>query len=204
LSAKFAQQRLEGDLSEQIRLAAERIILEDADHKTTVVLIDGHAGSGKSMIAQALREEIFKTTLDAPTLIHMDDLYPGWEGLRAGSLYLIREILEPLSRSQRATWQVWDWERSSRGRPGEAGNGFRESAGGNIVIVEGCGSLSKRAKELAALGIWIDADAERRAIRLKDRDGDRFAVEMALWATQETEFYNDEASRDLADLVLTN
>lgn len=204
MAANTDQTLLHGDLADQVRQAAERVILEDAERKTTLVLIDGHAGSGKSMIAQALREEIFKQTLDAPTLIHMDDLYPGWEGLRAGSLYLIQQILEPLASGKRASWQLWDWESSRRGRPNEAGNGFRESAGGNIVIIEGCGALSIRSKELAALTIWIDADPEVRAQRLKERDGNRFTAEMALWSEQEHQFYEAEASKSLADLLVTN
>ena len=52
---------------------------------TPVILIDGRAGSGKSYLAAELAERLYKELEVAPRLVHMDDLYPGWEGLRAGS-----------------------------------------------------------------------------------------------------------------------
>ena len=48
---------------------------------TAIVLIDGRAGSGKSRFAGQLADLIFQSEKQLPKLIHMDDLYPGWDGL---------------------------------------------------------------------------------------------------------------------------
>ena len=63
---------------------------------TPIVLIDGRAGAGKSTFAADLLEAYFQLETRLPKLVHMDQLYPGWEGLRAGSLYLNQTILAPV------------------------------------------------------------------------------------------------------------
>jgi len=70
--------------------------LVDAGAPTPIVLIDGRAGSGKSTLAAQLQNVLFRDGESAPRLIHMDDLYPGWDGLSAGSDYLNRMILRPV------------------------------------------------------------------------------------------------------------
>jgi uridine kinase len=171
---------------------------------TPIILIDGRAGSGKSSFAEELRNELFRAADAAPTLIHMDDLYPGWEGLQTGSGYLIQNILQPLSQGKPAAWQLWDWANSKRGAPEEPGNGWREFAGGNILIVEGCGSLSRQAKELANLAIWLEAPREVRRERWQKRDSGKFDEFWGLWQAQEDEFYETEKSDHLADLIVLN
>ena len=171
---------------------------------TPIILIDGRAGSGKSFFAEELRNELFRASDAAPTLIHMDDLYPGWEGLQAGSGYLIQNILQPLSQGKLAAWQLWDWSTAKRGAPEEAGNGWREFAGGNILIIEGCGSLSKQAGELSNLGVWLEVPREVRRDRWQMRDSGRFDEFWGLWQAQEDEFYESEKSDLLADLIVLN
>jgi uridine kinase len=171
---------------------------------TPIILIDGRAGSGKSSFAEELRNELFRAADAAPTLVHIDDLYPGWEGLQAGSGYLIQNILQPLSQGKPAAWQLWDWANFKRGAPGEPGNGWREFSGGNILIVEGCGSLSRQSKELANLAVWIEAPRGVRRERWQKRDSGKFDEFWGLWQAQEDEFYEAEKSDKQADLVVLN
>jgi uridine kinase len=171
---------------------------------TPIILIDGRAGSGKSSFAEELRNELFRQLDAAPTLIHMDDLYPGWEGLQAGSGYLIQNILQPLSQGKPAAWQLWDWASSKRGAPEEPGNGWREFPGGNILIVEGCGTLSRQARGLANLAVWLEAPREVRRERWHTRDSGKFDECWGLWQAQEDHFYESEKPDLLADLVVLN
>jgi uridine kinase len=134
----------------------------------------------------------------------MDDLYPGWEGLRAGSGYLIQNILQPLSQGKLAAWQLWDWSNDKRGAPEEPGNGWREFAGGNILIVEGCGSLSQQAREMSNLGVWLEVPREVRRDRWQVRDSGKFDEFWGLWQAQEDAFYESEKSDLLADLIVLN
>lgn len=171
---------------------------------TPVILIDGRAASGKSSLAAALKNGLFKQLEQTPRVVHMDDLYPGWEGLQLGSFYLNQQILQPLRQGKAANWQLWDWESGQRGRGDEPGNGWREFEGGTPLIIEGCGSLSRVSSELADLRIWIEADKELRHRRWLERDGEKFNEFWHIWAAQEDEFYQQEKSSQLADLVLEN
>ena len=53
-----------------------------------IVLVDGPSGSGKTTLATRLG-----TLLRLP-VIHMDDFYPGWSGLAAGSDIIATSVLK--------------------------------------------------------------------------------------------------------------
>lgn len=171
---------------------------------TPIILIDGRAGSGKSLFAEKLRDELFRESDAAPALVHMDDLYPGWEGLEAGSSYLVQNILQPLSQGKLAAWQKWDWNQGRRGAQSEPGNGWREFSGGNILIVEGCGSLSRQSRELTRLALWMQAPREVRRERWQARDAGRFDDFWGIWEAQEDHFFEVEKSPLLADWIIEN
>ena len=168
-----------------------------------VVLIDGRAGAGKSLFAKELSDAYFKLDNQAARIIAMDDLYPGWEGLALGSIYLHTNILRPLAQSKAATWQVWDWSKNQRGA-NDAVNGHREFSGGTALIVEGCGAISRLTSELADLTIWIEADSEVRRTRFNLRDSGKFDGYFSIWSAQEDEFYQKEKSQQLAQIVIEN
>ncbi len=185
--------------------AITKLALELADQiSTPVILIDGRAGSGKSTFAQQLRDGLFRQGEAAPVIVSMDELYPGWHGLKEGSLYLERNILFPLSQAKKAQWQTWNWETGKRGNPQEPGNGWREFTGGNALIVEGCGSLSKQSAVIATFRVWVEADDLYRKERFHDRDSGRFDEYWGIWEAQEDEFYAAEKTRELADFVIEN
>ena len=166
---------------------------------TPIVLIDGRAGSGKTTLASLLQAALFESQLPLPRVLAMDDLYPGWEGLKQGSNYLIDNVLIPLSQNRPAQWQTWDWEKGVRGGQ-DIGNGHRSFEPGGILIVEGCGSLSVTSRALANLSIFTERDEEQRRRAILERDGTRFDSYWELWLAQEQEFYQAEASDQIADL----
>ena len=67
--------------------------LADRGNAMPVIAIDGRAGSGKSTLAAMLQNLLFKQGESAPRVIHLDDLYEGWQGLAAGLDYLQRNVL---------------------------------------------------------------------------------------------------------------
>jgi len=56
----------------------------------TVIALDGRSGSGKTSTADALQ------ALDPDLLIlHVEDFYPGWDGLLAGIDRVVHDVLIP-------------------------------------------------------------------------------------------------------------
>ncbi len=165
------------------------------DGKTMpIVLIDGRAGSGKSTMAAALQSQLFKLGESLPRVVHMDDLYPGWQGLAAGADYLQRFILNPLAKRETASWQVFDWTKNERSE-------WREFSGGTPLIVEGCGSLNIQSAVQADFRVWLDVPQDERFSRWVAREGND--DNWAKWAAQEEDFYAREKSDELATLVFT-
>ncbi len=171
---------------------------------TPIVLIDGRAGAGKSSFAEQLRNNLFKELESSPRLVTMEDLYEGWDGLEAGSLYLLQSILRPLQQGLEANWQVWDWGTSVRGSDSEPGNGWRSFAGGNVLIIEGCGAISRETAPIANLRVWIESSGAARKARYSERDGGKFDYQWLNWASQEDQFIQIHKPRELVDWIVEN
>jgi gluconate kinase len=175
------------------KISAQVLEQIDLGNQTPIILIDGRAGSGKSTFAKALQEKLFSDGESAPRVIHMDDIYEGWDGLSLGADYLVRFILNPLAKRETASWQNWSWVRNERST-------WREFSGGTPLIVEGCGSLTERSKAHAFLSIWLEASEETRRHRWLERE--RHLDKFDFWAAQELDFYAREKSASLADWFL--
>jgi uridine kinase len=175
------------------KISSKVLELIDRGNQTPIVLIDGRAGSGKSTFAEALQQQLFRDGESAPRVIHMDNIFEGWDGLALGSDYMVRFILQPLARRETASWQDWSWVKNQR-------SSWREFSGGTPLIVEGCGSLTERSKEHADISIWLEACEETRRERWIQRE--RHLEKFDFWAAQELDFYAREKSQSLADLVI--
>jgi uridine kinase len=186
-----------------LEFTLNRILSLQESGKLPIVLIDGRAASGKSQFAKDLAEAFFQVDRQAARTIHMDDLYPGWNGLAEGSVYLLTNILLPLANSRSANWQVWNWRKNHRGAE-EPGNGRREFSGGTLLIVEGCGSISRLSFEHSDFQVWIDADDKERKERFSLRDQGKFDEFFGIWSAQEDEYYEKEKSKQLAQLIVQN
>jgi uridine kinase len=175
------------------KISSQVLELMDRGNQTPIVLIDGRAGSGKSTFAEKLQQQLFRDGESAPRVIHMDNIYEGWEGLSLGSDYMVRFILVPLSRQETASWQDWSWVKNER-------SSWREFSGGTPLIVEGCGALTERSKSHADLSVWLEASEETRRERWLSRE--RHLDKFDFWAAQELDFYAREKSQSLADLIV--
>jgi len=89
---------------------------------TKVVAVDGPSGAGKTDFAAVLTER-----LPGAQLLHMDDLYPGWDGLAQAVTDLHALILAPLAGGRHPAYRRWDWERSRYAR--HTGGGTGSAAG---------------------------------------------------------------------------
>jgi uridine kinase len=194
---------LELSYRDGVGFTLDRILSLQESGQLPIVVVDGRAAAGKSQFAKDLAEAYFQSERQAARTIHMDDLYPGWNGLAEGSVYLLTNILLPLANSRSADWQVWNWRKNNRGAE-EPGNGRREFSGGTLLMVEGCGSISRLSAEHSDFQIWIDADEQERRRRFSERDGGKFDEYFGIWSAQEEEYYERERSRQLAQLIVKN
>ncbi|SDL37593.1 hypothetical protein [Microbacterium azadirachtae] len=153
------------------------------------LLIDGRSGAGKSTLASAVA-----VTVPGCVVVHLDDIYPGWDGLEWAHQHIITSLLEPRSRSTSGTWRQWDWASN-------APSGWRTVPANVPLIVEGVGSLSPRTRNLADLGIWVEAPDTDRKHRALARDGDTYAPHWERWAAHEESFQTMHHPRDTADFI---
>lgn len=158
----------------------------------TLVLIDGRSGAGKSTFADAVA-----TRFDDSVVVRLDDVYPGWDGLRAGAEVVRERILRPLRRGAPARWTRWDW---SAGRPSG-----RETvvAPASVVLVEGAGVLTPESAPLADVTVWLDAPDATRKERALARDGETYLPHWERWAVQEDAHLREHRPIELAQLIVT-
>ena len=160
---------------------------------TTVILIDGPSGSGKTALAERMRADWVGRP---PTVVHLDDIYPGWDGLEAASRQITEQLLEPLRGGGESRWRRHDWVADA---PAEWHGVDRA----HPLIIEGCGALSRSNAVLADFTIWVEAGDVERKRRALDRDGELYAREWDRWEAQWQRFVAREDPRGAAKLIVS-
>ncbi len=159
---------------------------------TTVLAIDGRAGSGKTTTGRLLQAEL------ACPLVSMEGLYPGWDGLEQGVALLASTVLTPLSRGEAARVPNYDWERGEFGQP-------RLLEPPPLLIIEGVGCGAKSSAEYLSYLVWLDCGAGVRQARALSRveDGSVFAEHWDAWAEQERLLLAGDRIFERATLMVT-
>jgi uridine kinase len=157
---------------------------------TTVVAIDGPSGAGKTSFTAALVER-----LPGAQVLHMDDLYPGWDGLRRAVVDLHDQVLAPLARGERTAYRRWDWEHDRYA-------GWQSLPATRLMLVEGVGSGAGPGADLESALIWLEADRDVRLRRGIERDGESYQPHWRSWAAHEQALFAVDGTRSRADLIL--
>ena len=165
---------------------------------TTVVAIDGPSGAGKTALAErlltAIADLVGHPEESGPTIVHMDDLYPGWDGLAEAVPLLVERILAPLAAGRPGSYQRYDWERGT----------YAEShpvPSGGWVVVEGVGCGSRAAAPYLSALAWVDAPRDVRRRRGLDRDGETYRPHWDRWQAQERALFARERTSARADVL---
>ncbi|HYY11803.1 MAG TPA: hypothetical protein VE781_12760 [Kineosporiaceae bacterium] len=163
-----------------------------------VVGVDGRSGAGKTTLARSLVVALSELGAHAVG-VHLDDLYPGWDGLDA-VVPVVRALLSDLAGDTPVVVPTWDWP---AGRPGPS----RTLAGlgpprPRVVVLEGAGCGARATAPWTAALLWVDADPAVRRARALARDGDTYAPHWQRWADQEEAYAAREQVPARADVVL--
>lgn len=170
-------------------MAFDDVLARLDDSAATTVLIDGRSGSGKSTLATCLGRR-----WAGSVIVHLDDIYPGWDGLFWAEDHVRSALLEPRAAGGEGSWRGWDWA-------GDRPAAWHTVRPGQRLIVEGVGALSQASTALADLSIWVDADDADRKARALHRDGETYRPYWDRWAAQENDFIVRNTPRRNADLI---
>jgi uridine kinase len=161
--------------------------------EVVVVAIDGRSGAGKTTLATGVAHAL--AAADTVAVLHLDHLYPGWDGLAEAPGLLTRQVLEPLSRGEPAAYREWSWVR-------DRWAGTRDVPSCRFLVVDGCGASVDPARAYAAVTVFVDADLVLRQRRGIARDGETYRPHWQRWAAQEDALFDADRTRRRADLVI--
>jgi uridine kinase len=158
--------------------------------------IDGPAGAGKTTFAAKLEAELSEK--GTVRVIHMDDLYNGWENALSNPL---AEILDRISTAHIAgrdfvikifNWHTMAFDREERITPTD------------YLIIEGVGAAQQIVRETGAITYWLDIEPEIGLQRVLDRDGAHLEAPMRQWQVDQDKHFARDETRENCEFKLTS
>jgi uridine kinase len=160
-----------------------------------IIAIDGPAGAGKTTLAN----EIFLAlSIEMSVqLIHMDDLYDGWDNaLSSDFSEILHYLVNQHEAKSPAKIQRYNWESSS----------FGESESlpvSDLLILEGVGCGDQDLQDHFAALIWMEIDPAIGLKRVINRDGEQVQEQMEKWLGTQAKYFLQHSTREKADFILT-
>ena len=162
----------------------------------TLYAIDGPAGAGKTTYAAQLEAEL---SLNATVkIIHMDDLYNGWDNALSNAL---SEILDRISTAHLAgrecvikkfNWSTMEFDSEEMITPTD------------FLIIEGVGAAQQIVRESGAVTYWLDIEPEIGLQRVLARDGAHIEVQMRQWQIDQDKHCARDETRENCEFKLTS
>lgn len=163
-----------------------------------IIGIDGRSGSGKTVLSTVLAENLSES--HDVTVLPLENLYQGWNGLHAGLDIFSQNVLPALAAGETVTYQTWDWHAADTtgGAPGK----IVTTEPTEVVICEGFGVGARANRDLLDVLIWLRVPDQVRYDRAMHRDGASYLQQWENWAAQERQVLDQDQIYDEADLVL--
>ena len=157
-----------------------------------IVAIDGPAGAGKTTLANRLKENIQDSSIE---IVHMDDLYDGWQNSLTPALGKVLDIsiCSPVSKGKSFQYRKYNWIESKFGP-------LLDFTFPEILILEGVGSGQRVVRKYLDELIWIDISAQVGLQRVLQRDGESIEKEMEIWQMRENYHFVADNTRDSATI----
>lgn len=162
----------------------------------TLLAIDGPAGAGKTTLASQLEAEY--SAHSTVRVIHMDDLYNGWEN--ALGQYLT-DTLHMISSAHLAgvdfTIRLFNWYSMKFDRE-------EIVSPTDYLIIEGVGAAQAIVREAGAITYWLDIDADTGLQRVLARDGAHLEKQMRQWQIDQAIHFATDQTRENCEFKLTS
>jgi len=162
----------------------------------TLFAIDGPAGAGKTTFAAKLEAELSVSA--SVQVIHMDDLYNGWDNALSNAL---SEILDRISTAHLAgrefviklfNWHTMQFDREAKILPTD------------YLIIEGVGAAQQIVRETGATTYWLDIEPDTGLQRVLARDGAHIEAQMRQWQVDQDKHFIRDETRENCEFKLTS
>lgn len=177
----------------QIRMLYDKLLLDlkSSDISNIVIAIDGVAGSGKTTLAQKLAQDLVDSQI-----IHMDDLYQGWDKPFSSDLILrvISQVLDPFSTLVESQYSKYNWKSNSF-------DTFHKLKPSKYLILEGVGAAQSVFHKYFYKIIWLEMDVDVGFERVLRRDGEQYREKMRKFLIDQAELFAKEATKNQADYI---
>ena len=162
----------------------------------TLIAIDGPAGAGKTTLAAKFFAEF--SVDKSVVVIHMDDLYDGWDNALGDTLTTtLAQILQAYKTANEFTLPIFNWSTMAF----DSTRCFQPS---DIVIIEGVGAGQKIVRDAGATLYWLDIEPEKGLARVLQRDGFAIESQMRRWQITQDAHFAGDATRMHADHIITS
>jgi Ni2+-binding GTPase involved in maturation of urease and hydrogenase len=160
-----------------------------------IIAIDGPAGAGKTTLAATLSLALAKEF--TITVIHMDDLYAGWDDALGKAL---TDSLTWITSSHKAKRDLiftpFNWLQNNFDPP-------HHCASTSLLILEGVGSSQVAVVEFLSTSIWIDLDPIAGFQRVIERDGDQISESMTGWLDHQGQHFARDRTKERSEFILS-
>ena len=155
-----------------------------------LLCIDGPAGSGKTTLAAEVADEH-----PSAVVVHMDDVFEGWDGLADAPRRVREHIVDPLRRGGPAAFRRYDWRRTELAET-------ITLPSTDLLIIEGVAAGDPTYADAVTLLVYVTAPMETRLRRGLDRDGEPMRPQWLRWQEQEAKYLREARTEERADVVL--
>ena len=162
----------------------------------TLLAIDGPAGAGKTTFAAKLETELSESA--TVKVIHMDDLYNGWENALSNAL---SEILDRISTAHLANREfvikIFNWKSMQFDTE-------ETIVPTDYLIIEGVGAAQQIVRDSGATTYWLDIEPEIGLQRVLERDGAHIEAQMRRWQVEQDKHFARDETRENCEFKLTS
>ena len=160
-----------------------------------IIAIDGPAGAGKTTLASTIFLAL--SPHFSATVIHMDELYPGWENAISDELTKTLTWITSCHKAKKPLlYSSFNWEANEFADP-------KSHPSTHLLILEGVASAQIAIEESLATSIWLDLDPLIGYQRVIDRDGENISREMKQWLVMQEQHFAADRTKERCEFLLS-